>query len=119
MVSRSRSTKLDHVKEAGEEEEDAVEVMEEVEEGVDMEDVGVEDTAEADTEVVVVVMVGDVTVDMVGVAALTEVVVVDTVEVVMEVVDTVGDEEGEDIAVEAEDMVAVATKASMLTFHYF
>ena len=44
---------------------------------------------------------------------------VDMVEVVMEVVDTVGDEEGEDMAVEAEDMVAGATKASMLTFHYF
>ena len=69
MVSRSRSTKLDHVKEAGE--EDVVEVMEEVEGVVDMEDVGVVDMAEEDTEVAAVVMVGDVMVDMVVVAVLT------------------------------------------------
>ena len=41
------------------------------------------------------------------------------VEVAMEVVDTVGDEEAEVMAVEVEDMVAGATKSSMLTFHYF
>ena len=43
----------------------------------------------------------------------------DTVEVAMEVVDMVVDEEVEVMVVEAEDMVAGATKASMLTFHYF
>ena len=66
MVNRLKSTKLDHAKEA-EEEDVVVEVLEGVEVGEDMEDVGV---VEEDTEVVVV-MVEDVTVDMVGAAAHT------------------------------------------------